>query len=545
MTKRIIGASIGHCVHVAGVLNFLRLAEACGYQCTFLGTSLGFSDLIGVLLEDDPTYLALSYRLTPEVAAKLFQDLKNALAEAGLAHKKLLFGGTPPVAKVAKESGLFFRVFSGEEEEREIVAFLKGEETVREKRDYGNTLLERIEKNRPYPIIRHHFGLPTLEETLAGVRRLAAAEVLDVISIGPDQNAQESFFRPQEMDPTQDGAGGVPVRTEADLRAIYEASRTGNYPLLRIYSGTRDLLDWGRVAARTINNAWAAIPLFWYSRLDGRSDRPLAEAIRENQAAMAWYARQGIPVEVNEAHHWSLRGGPDSVAVAAFYLAAYNAKQVGVRDYVAQIMLNNPPGLSGVMDLGKALAGLEMVKRLAGPDFRIHREIRAGLASLSVKPHVAKGQLATSTLLGLALQPEIVHVVAFCEADHAATPEDIIESCGIVQGVFKNALFDFADLCCDPQVLARKEELIAEADFLLDSLAQLGEESTDDPFTEPEVLASAVHSGLLDAPQLKANPEGKGWIKTGIVQGACRVLSADGKRVLSEEERIKELKLSF
>ena len=35
MTKRIIGASIGHCVHVAGVLNFLRLAEACGYQCTF------------------------------------------------------------------------------------------------------------------------------------------------------------------------------------------------------------------------------------------------------------------------------------------------------------------------------------------------------------------------------------------------------------------------------------------------------------------------------------------------------------------------------
>jgi hypothetical protein len=541
MKKKIIGASIGHCVHVAGVLNFLRLAEACGYQCAFLGTGLGFSELIGVLHEDDPEYLALSYRLTPEVAVKLFADLKNALAEAGLLHKKLLFGGTPPVAKVAVESGLFSRVFSGEEDEREIVAFLKGEEAGKEERDYGETLLERIEKSRPYPIIRHHFGLPTLEHTLAGIKRLAAAEVLDVISIGPDQNAQENFFRPQEMDPSQDGAGGVPVRNEEDLRAIYEASRTGNHPLLRIYSGTRDLLDWGRVALRTINNAWAAIPLFWYNRLDGRSDRPLAGAIRENQEAMAWYARQGVPVEVNEAHHWSLRGAPDSVAVAAFYLAAYNAKQAGVRDYVAQIMLNNPPGTSGVMDLGKSLAELELAERLAGPDFRIHREIRAGLASLSVKPHVAKGQLAASTLLGLALRPEIVHVVAFCEADHAATPEDIIESCGIVQGVFKNALFDFADLSSDPQVLARKEELIEEAEFLLRSLAELAGGRAVDPFTDPEVLASAVRSGLLDAPQLKGNPEGKGLIRTGIVEGACRILSADSKRVLSEEERIREL----
>ena len=41
------------------------------------------------------------------------------------------------MAKVAK-GGLFFRVFSGEEEEREIVAFLK--ERDRQEKDYGNTL---------------------------------------------------------------------------------------------------------------------------------------------------------------------------------------------------------------------------------------------------------------------------------------------------------------------------------------------------------------------------------------------------------------------
>ena len=173
----------------------------------------------------------------------------------------------------------------------------------------------------------------------------------------------------------------------------------------------------------------AAIPLFWYSQLDGRADRPLTAAIQENQAAMAWYGERGIPVEVNEAHHWSLRSAPDSVAVAAFYLAAYNAKKAGVEHYIAQIMLNNPPGTSGIMDLGKALAGLELVGRLEDDRFKVYRQVRAGLASLSVKPYVAKGQLAASTVLGLGLSPQIIHVVAYCEAEHIATPAEIIESC--------------------------------------------------------------------------------------------------------------------
>src|SRR5690554_7004056 len=115
------------------------------------------------------------------------------------------------------------------------------------------------------------------------------------------------------------------------------------------------------------------------------------------------------------------------------------------------------------MDLGKCLAKIKLIERLAGPDFRIHRQIWAGLASLSVKTTVAKGQLAASTLLGLALKPEIIHVVAFCEADHAATPDEIIESCGIVQGVLKNSLFDAPDLTADPAVQARRDELIREA----------------------------------------------------------------------------------
>lgn len=542
MAKKIVGATLGHCVHVAGVLNFLRLAEACGYQTTFLGVGRSEQELIGALREEDPEYLAVSYRLTPEVARNLFTSLKNSLQEAGLLHKKLLFGGTPPVAAEARKSGLFTGVFSGEEEEAEIIAFLKGQaaDGKGEKRKPAATLVERIEEKAPYPLLRHHFGLPSLEETIAGVGRLAEAGVLDVISLGPDQNAQESFFRPEEMDPAQDGAGGVPIRREEDLAAIYRASRRGNFPLLRCYSGTRDLILWGEMTARTIKNAWGAVPLFWYNRLDGRSNRPLREAIAENQKAMAWYAAQGIPLEVNEAHHWSLRGAPDSVAVAAFYLAAYNAKKAGVQDYVAQLMLNNPPGTSGVMDLGKCLAKMALIEQLAGPDFRIHRQIRAGLASLSVKPAVAKGQLAASTLLGLALKPEIIHVVAFCEADHAATPDDIIESCGIVQGVLKNSLFDAPEMAADPTVQARRDELVAEAGLILEAIRGMARPGTDDPLTDPVVLQEAVRTGILDAPQLQGNPEAAGRVRTGMIDGACRALSADGRRVLSEEERLQQ-----
>ncbi len=536
--KKIIGATLGNCVHVAGIYNFLNLAELCGYQTSFLGIGAKPARIIGALQEVEPDYLALSYRLTPEVAARLFADLKNALQEAGLTGQKLIFGGTPAVAKVAAESGLFARIFSGEEEESAVVSFLKGEGTNQETRPSGDTLLERMGQKHPYPLLRHHFGLPSLEETVQGVKEIAEAKVLDIISLGPDQNAQESFFRPEEMDPKQEGAGGVPLRREEDLIRIYQASRTGNYPLLRCYSGTRDLIKWAELATRTIKNAWAAIPLFWYSQLDGRANRPVAAAVQENQAAMAWYGERGIPVEVNEAHHWSLRGAPDSVAVAAFYLAAYNAKKAGAQDYIAQIMLNNPPGTSGIMDLGKALAGLELVGRLEDDSFKVYRQVRAGLASLSVKENVAKGQLAASTVLGLGLSPHIIHVVAYCEAEHIATPREIIESCEIVHGVLKNYLYDAPDPTRDPRVMSRKDELMAEAELILNAISELGAAESDDPLTDPETLTQAVALGILDAPQLKGSPVAAGRIKTRLWQGACRLWDEENQRVTGEKERL-------
>ncbi|MDZ7837277.1 MAG: hypothetical protein U5N58_04595 [Actinomycetota bacterium] len=43
--KKILGASIGSCVHVAGVINFLNLAQQYGYQTRFLGPACKFEQI--------------------------------------------------------------------------------------------------------------------------------------------------------------------------------------------------------------------------------------------------------------------------------------------------------------------------------------------------------------------------------------------------------------------------------------------------------------------------------------------------------------------
>lgn len=541
MNRKIIAGSLGNCVHVAGAISFLRLAESQGYETVFLGPAVPVADLVRAIEEHSPEIVGVSFRLTPEVAERLFAELKDRLAEINLLSRRLVFGGTPPVCRVAEASGLFERTFDGLEPPEEVIAYLRGSVLSAEPEDYGSTQIERVEKKSPYPLLRHHFGRPTMDETIEGVRRIAESKMVDVISLGPDQNAQESFFRPEEMVPALDGAGGAPIRTADDLRAIYSASRCGNYPLLRIYSGTRDLIAWAELALDTINNAWAAIPLCWYSVLDGRSQRTPAEAIRENQEAMAWYAERGIPVEVNESHHWSLRDSHDALAVAMAYLAAWNAKSMGVNYYIAQYMFNTPPSTYGAMDLAKMLAKAELIESLHDDRFRSMRQVRAGLTSLSPDMDVAKGQLAASAALALGLRPHIIHVVGFSEGDHAATADDVIESCKIVRGVLRNCLFGMPDGALDPRVRERKEQLKSEAMQIVDAIRGLGEGQGADPLTSPENLAAAIRSGVLDAPHLRGNACAAGRLETRVVDGAVYAVEFGTKRILSEDERLRSL----
>jgi hypothetical protein len=403
--------------------------------------------------------------------------------------------------------------------------------------------VERIQQKYPYPLLRHHFGRPSLAETIAGAKEIAASGLLDIISLGPDQGAQEHFFHPEEMDTAQDGAGGAPLRKPADMEAIYAASRRGNYPLMRCYSGTRDLLKWAEMSVKTIHNAWGAIPLCWYSVMDGRSQRSLAEAIAENQQTMRWYAERNIPVEVNESHQWSLRDAHDSLAVCMAFLAAYNAKKMGVRHYVSQLMFNTPPGTSAAMDIAKMLAKTELIESLRDEHFTVFREVRAGIAHFSAHPDVAKGQLAASAVISLALKPHILHVVGFSEGDHAVFPKEIIESCNIIHGVLYNCLDDLPDMAGDPVVQKRKMQLLEEADVLLEAVKKIGANfgGDSDPWSDPQVIEKAIQTGLLDTPHFRGNPHLCGKIITRLIEGAWYAVDSETGNVLSEKARVARI----
>jgi hypothetical protein len=537
----IVGAAIGDCVHVAGVVNFLNLAEQLGYETVCLGPAVAVDELLDRVAEHDPAFVAVGYRLTPENCRNLLGELKAQAAARGQERRAWLFGGTEPTVTVARESGLFQMTFASGASRQAVVAFLRGEQAhAAPGTPPPQTLADRVRWKAPYPLLRHHFGRPTVAETVAGVVDIARAECLDVISLGTDQNAQEHFFRPEEMDQGAHGAGGVPVRTEEDLATIYAHCRLGNHPLMRCYSGTRDTLKWAPMLARAINNAWCAIPLFWYTRLDGRSLRPLREAIPETQALMRWHAEHGIPVEMNESHHWSLRDAPDVVAVVAAYLAAYNARAVGVRDYVQQLMFNNPPSTSPTMDLGKMLAKLELVEALQNDGFHVWRETRGGLTSYPPDPSVARGHLAATVCLQMQLKPHIVHIVGHTEAHHATTAAELIEACRIADGAISQCLLGLPDMTADPSVQRRKAELLADAKVLLGAIARLAPAGRD-PFTDADTLARAVEIGLLDAPHLRGNAAACGKIVTRMVGGACRAVEPTSGTPIAEAERVARI----
>ena len=541
--KTVVTAALGECVHVAGVMNFLRLAERAGWRTVFLGPAVPVEEVLAAARKERADLVGVSYRLTPETGDRLlgeFAEEADQLREAGV---RFAFGGTPPVAERARAIGFFEQTFDGSEPVEMVLAYLKGQlHTEMAEEDYPQTTIERIAWKAPFPIIRHHFGLPTVEATREGIARIAEAMVLDVISLGTDQDAQANFFHPERQDPRRTGAGGVPVRSPDEYRTLYAATRLGNYPLLRTYSGTDDFIRLARLYVETINIAWCAIPIFWFNQMDGRGPWDLEGSIREHQRVMAWYGQRGIPVELNEPHHWGMRDAPDVVSVVAAYLSAYNARALGVRDYIAQFMFNSPPGLSDAMDLAKMLACLDLIEPLARPDFRIWRQTRSGLLSYPLDPDAARAHLAASVYLQMALKPHIVHVVSHTEAHHAATADDVIEACKLARRAIENAVRGQPDMTLDPSVQQRRHELTREARTTVDAIHAVATPGVPDPLTDPATLTRSVTAGVLDAPHLRNNPFAHGEIVTRIdSRGACITVDPATGSALSEEERLATL----
>ena len=549
--ETILGGALGECVHVAGVLNFLRLAENEGYRTVFTGPATPVADFVAAIGRERPDIVAVSYRLTPENAHSLLMELGEACSNEGLIgaasstgkRVRFIFGGTPPVAAIARETGLFEAVFSGEEPPESVSAYLRGQpwETM-EPDDYPSELIPRIRWKAPYPVLRHHFGLPasTIEPTVRGIEQIADAQALDVVSLGPDQDAQENLFHPERIDPRRKGAGGVPFRHEVDLERLYAASRRGNHPLMRSYSGTDDLLRYADVLRRAIHNAWCATALFWFNVVDGRGPLSLRQSIADHMALMRWHGERDIPVEGNEPHHWELRDAHDAVACAAAYLYAYVAKAMGVSDYIATYMFETPPYLSNRMDVAKQMAKLELAESLADGDFRVWRQTRTGLMSYPVHPAAARGHLGASVYLQMALRPHIVHVVGYCEADHAARPEEVIESCLMARRAIQNALLGAPDMTSDSEIQRRKAVLKAEAMEIIAGMRELGADVPGDPLLHVDVLARSVEIGLVDAPNLRGSPYACGRVQTRGIGGAIVAVDENGCP-LEESARVARL----
>jgi hypothetical protein len=197
------------------------------------------------------------------------------------------------------------------------------------------------------------------------------------------------------------------------------------------------------------------------------------------------------------------------------------------------------------MDLAKMFAKIELIEALHDGEFTSIRQTRTGLASLSPEPDIAKGQLAASTYYQLALQPKIVHVVSFCEGDHAATPEDIVVSSRIVEGVIRIYSLGSFDIVNEDLIKTRKEKLVEDAKLLLKNIKKVAADEADDPWTDPGTLSNAIKVGLLDAPHLRGNPHAAGQIFTQMKGGACVPVDLNTGETLSEKERITRILKKF
>jgi len=541
------------------------------------------------------TRLGFSYRLNPDDGAALFDRLVRQLerrrlfAGQGGPIVSLYFAGLPEACRLARERvPRLTACFDGEETPAETLARLGirqsmvpqetgkalaydrdrmsfGEEIVR-RGDYlgvrppdrsgypdfgkaSDSLAARLghaARTGGLPLIRAHMG-PYLQDREEAVRRflqwtrdLAASGHLDVLSIGTSQLTQARFGEPWGDEPN---GGGVPLANAGEFADAWRAARP---MLVRSYAGSKDVASLARMLDETIHNAWHALSLWWFCRIDNRGPYTLRENLAEQFAALRHVASAGKPYEPNVPHHFAFRGADDATYVVSGWLAARAAKEAGVRTLVAQTMLNTPKHTWGVQDLAKSRALLALLRELEGRDFRVVLQPRAGLDSFSADPGKAKAQLAAVTALmddiepGDAASPPIVHVVSWSEAVRFADPPVIAESVQIT----RHALAEYRRLRArglvddrgdDPEVRARTQDLLAESRAIIRAIAA----SVPDPWS-PAGLYRVFAAGFLPVPYLWECREelaaAVAW-RTRAIRGSVRLVDDRGVP-LPVEERI-------
>ena len=165
--KTVIAGALGECVHVAGVSNFLRLAEQAGWRTIFLGPAVPIETFLEVARREKADLVGVSYRLTPETGERLLAEFAESAADLHEQGVRFAFGGTPPVSRKAEAlKGFFNQIFDGSQSREEVLAYLRGENLTSDEMSYPQSTIERILWKQPYPLLRHHFGLPTMATSI-------------------------------------------------------------------------------------------------------------------------------------------------------------------------------------------------------------------------------------------------------------------------------------------------------------------------------------------------------------------------------------------
>mgnify|MGYP002857290151 FL=1 len=600
-----VATSLANDPHTEGMHNASKIAALDGIGSFILPPSLDYQAFYDAIDKYQPRYIGLSYRQNEDVAVHELFKVLNYFRETGLVKKsddvKIIFAGLPKTIQILQDKAndlplpvylckaspiVLERVtetvdyFEIVHDREKIIAQVheelepKGIEIFNQLADEAvrgddykneppldipsipamNDYITRIKESK-FPVLRSHFGIPApdIKPTVEGIRELANARVLDEVSLGSSDLSQRYFGHPEMFDKLKND-GGVPYKTYQDLVSIYQASRCGNFPGVKPYCHVVDLVNFVHqcLDAGMLKGVHQAVPLYWFNELDGRGPAEVRPNIREHFAAVRELAKCGIPVEMNDPNQWSSRWAHDTIIVTSYALISAVMTMCGVQNMVLQMQFNKPKETGDYADLAKMSAGLEMARLISKgrPNpAPIFRETRTGIESLSADMTRAKWQLARSTFLQMCMDPHIIHIVSYCEANYAARPADIIDSSRLIRRavrIFRENKEDVMKEVDSPIVKERKEYLMKESGYLLNEIAKLHPAYKPVPLTamaqylgDEDVIASSIEKKLMSAPGIVNEKYRGDFITKPMKYGMINVVDDyTHPRVITERERI-------
>jgi len=603
-----VATSLANDPHTEGMHNASKIAALGGIDSYILPPSLDYEPFYEAINKYKPRYIGLSYRQNENVAVAEVFKVINYFVTSGLITEnddvRIIFSGLPKTIKVleSKINELPLKIILNQSSPRP-------KERVTETVDYfeivqdrekiiqqvyeelvpkGIKLLDQLAdeavrgddyKNEPpleipsvaatsdyilrikeskFPVLRSHFGIPdkTIQPTVEGIKQLAEARVLDEVSLGSSDLSQRYFGHPEKFEQLKND-GGVPYKTYEDLVKLYQASRYGNYPGVKPYCHVVDLVNFVHqcLDAGMLRGVHQAVPLYWFNELDGRGPATVRKSVKEHFAAVRELAKNGIPVEMNDPNQWSSRWAHDTIIVTSYALVSAVMTMCGVQNMVLQMQFNKPKETGDYADLAKMQAGMEMARRISmgrKNPAPIFRETRTGIESLSADMTLAKWQLARSTFLQMCMDPHIIHIVSYCEANYAARPADIIDSSRLIRHavrIFREHKHDIMKEVNVPIVQERKEYLLRECEYLLREIAKLNPRYEYCPLEaiapylgDEDVIASSIERKIMSAPGIINEKYRGDFITKPLKYGMINVVDDyTHPRIMTEKERLNTM----